>query len=95
MRYYTPKGSAIQARGIEPDVVVRPKDPHDVVREEGIDGHLVAEASAARGGQEVVASPPIPLEPIRVAELAADPRQGSDFVLKVGYERLLARMVKR
>ena len=95
MRYYTPKGSAIQARGIEPDVVVRPKAPHDVVREEGIDGHLVAEAVASRGGQEIVASPPIPLEPIRVAELAADPRQGSDFVLKVGYERLLGAMAPR
>ena len=38
MRYYTPKGQAIQARGIAPNVLIRPAklDPTAVLREHGV-----------------------------------------------------------
>ncbi len=45
-RYYTPKGRSIQAKGIEPDIVVKPKakkgkeKTHPVVREKDLEKHL-------------------------------------------------------
>jgi carboxyl-terminal processing protease len=96
MRYYTPSGHAIQAKGIEPDVLVRPADARDVVREGGLDGALEAEElGQRRPNQEIVAAPAIPVEPVRVAELASDPRTGSDVLLRIAYERLLPRLGAR
>ncbi|MCK5511400.1 MAG: S41 family peptidase [Thermodesulfovibrionia bacterium] len=44
-RYYTPKGRSIQATGIEPDIVVKPKTKgkektHPVIREKDLEKHL-------------------------------------------------------
>jgi carboxyl-terminal processing protease len=96
MRYYTPLGHAIQAKGIEPDVLVVPTETREVVREGGLDGALEAEERRApRPGQELVSTAPIPIEPIRVAELPTDPRQGSDVLLRIAYERLLPKLAPR
>jgi carboxyl-terminal processing protease len=44
-RYYTPKGRSIQAKGIEPDIIVKPKTTgkekkHPVIREKDLKKHL-------------------------------------------------------
>jgi carboxyl-terminal processing protease len=50
MRYYTPSGRAIQARGVQPDVLVRyeadTKSGLPVMREGDLDGALEQEAGA-------------------------------------------------
>lgn len=96
MRYYTPSGRAIQANGVVPDVLVKPAERQDVVREADLDGHLAAEHSApARPGQVVVQAPPDPKpsDPIlRVADVPADPGSSTDFALAEAYRRLRAKM---
>ncbi|HEY5997654.1 MAG TPA: S41 family peptidase, partial [Candidatus Deferrimicrobiaceae bacterium] len=56
-RYYTPNGRSIQAKGIEPDIVVNdgrePADGHGTMREKDIDRHL-------RGDGEDAAEPKTP-----------------------------------
>lgn len=50
-RYYTPSGHSIQARGIEPDVVLHPEGGQRTapVSEAVLPGHLAAEAGAMEG----------------------------------------------
>lgn len=49
-RYYSPSGNAIQAKGVEPDILV--EDPDEIVglRESDLPGHLPAEQGAERSG---------------------------------------------
>jgi carboxyl-terminal processing protease len=53
MRYYTPSGRAIQAHGIEPDVLVAAAyavdDSFNVVRESDLENHLPAEGPPGSG----------------------------------------------
>ncbi len=91
MRYYTPLGRAIQAQGIEPDVLIKPAKTTDVLRERDLEGHLQAERGGPkRPGQEVLIAPPdpAPFAPIRVAEIPPDPSKGKDFFLAEAYRRL-------
>lgn len=50
-RYYTPNGRSIQAKGIEPDIVVNdgrePADGHGMMREKDIDRHLRGDGEEA------------------------------------------------
>jgi carboxyl-terminal processing protease len=54
-RYYTPSGRSIQAKGIEPDVVVEESpngaEPHDRIREADLERHLIndQDKSGAKG----------------------------------------------
>lgn len=52
MRYYTPKGRAIQARGITPDELVAPLAAQGlpITRESDLEGHLSAEGGGATAG---------------------------------------------
>ena len=88
MRYYTPKGRAIQAQGIDPDVLVRPAKSTETTRESDLDGHLVAEAAGpTRPGQEVVDAPPSTAPPtLRLSDIPNDPSKGTDFVLGKAFE---------
>jgi len=90
MRYYTPGGRAIQAQGIEPDVLIRHEKETDVVRERDLEGHLAAEKKATTRRQEIVTAPtePEPFAPIRVADIPADPTKGKDFALAEAFRRL-------
>lgn len=94
MRYYTPGGRAIQAQGIEPDVVIRPQKVADVVRERDLEGHLAAEEHGTSRKQEVVTAPPSPepFAPIRVAEIPPDPTKGKDFALAEAFRRLKQKL---
>jgi carboxyl-terminal processing protease len=96
MRYYTPSGRAIQAKGIVPDVRVVPAKRADVIREADLEGHLSAESpESMRPGQVVVQAPvdPGPPAPLpRVDDLPADPAQSKDFMLGEGYRRLVAKL---
>ena len=94
MRYYTPGGRAIQAQGIEPDVIIRPEKEADVVRERDLAGRLAAEARGASRQQEVVKAPPgpEPFTPIRVAEIPPDPTKGKDFALAEAFRRLKQKL---
>jgi carboxyl-terminal processing protease len=95
MRYYTPSGRAIQAQGIQPDVLIRPAKAAEVFREADLDGHLAAEKGASkRQGQEVVTAPAQKEEagPVRIADLPSDPTQGKDFPLAEAYRRLRKQM---
>jgi carboxyl-terminal processing protease len=47
LRYFTPNGRAIQARGLVPDVLERSGDAQQAVREADIAGHLEAEGAPA------------------------------------------------
>jgi carboxyl-terminal processing protease len=97
-RYYTPGGHAIQADGVHPDVTVEMKKNEASVsyREKDLEGHLAPEpggdAVSHPKGVVVVAGDagaPGPESSGRDARnVPDDPSQGSDPVLKVGWEVL-------
>jgi carboxyl-terminal processing protease len=96
LRYYSPRGHAIQAEGIKPDVSVpSPTGDFGVVREKNIDGHLPAEP----GGLVDTPSPSVeqvpppasdtPREPtLANRQVPDDPRRGSDAALAIAYQML-------
>jgi len=99
LRYYTPSGQAIQARGVTPDVLVggQPGD-YGIVREQNLDNHLPAVEGA------LTQTPPPSLTPpaLRTAgagplttddvdhgvarDIPANPRGGPDVALAKAYE---------
>jgi carboxyl-terminal processing protease len=61
-RYYTPKGRSIQAKGIEPDIIVKPKitgkgKRHPVIREKDLEKHLENEQLKEEKREEKDKSP--------------------------------------
>lgn len=99
MRYYTPNGYAIQARGIRPDVLVEAAYVEDksfgVLREKDLDGHLQAEGEApaplltpahtpSKKVEEETGVSPTHLGVAR--EVPHDPTGGPDFALSIGYQ---------
>jgi carboxyl-terminal processing protease len=72
-RYYTPNGRSIQAKGIEPDIVVNdgrePADGHGLMREKDIDRHL-------RGDGEDAAEPKKPAVTMPPPEKKDEPGNG-------------------
>lgn len=97
MRYYTPKGHAIQADGVNPDVQVRAAYVVDksfgVVRERDLENHLPGEGSPATSAsvppdpdakEEI---PGVSATHLGVArEVPADPTGGPDFALSIGFQ---------
>ncbi|HEY3490969.1 MAG TPA: S41 family peptidase [Candidatus Deferrimicrobiaceae bacterium] len=61
-RYYTPNGRSIQAKGIEPDIVVtdgrEPVDGHGLMREKDIDRHLKGDSEEGTESPKPVVMPP-------------------------------------
>lgn len=92
MRYYTPDGRAIQAQGIDPDILIKPAKKADVVRERDLEGALSAESGGKKRGQIVVEAPAAGETPpsLRVADIPTDPATGKDFVLAQAYAALFA-----
>jgi carboxyl-terminal processing protease len=68
-KYYTPSGTSIQAKGIEPDIVVG-EEVREHIKEEDLEGHLEEEA------------PPEDEEKIKVEEKTAARVGGEDIQLK-------------
>ncbi len=97
MRYYTPNGRAIQAQGIDPDIVIKPAKSVDVIRERDLSGALSAEADRPpRNGQISYEAPPSePLPNLRLADIPVDPSKGKDFALQKAYEALLGKTVAK
>jgi carboxyl-terminal processing protease len=91
MRYYTPNARAIQAQGIDPDVLIRPPKVTETIREQDLAGHLEAEVTptVTRPGQEVVESPAESTPTVRLADIPSDPSKGKDFALSKAFEVLL------
>jgi carboxyl-terminal processing protease len=97
-RYYTPGGHAIQADGVHPDVAVEMKKNEASLsfREKDLEGHLAPESGAGPGsrpsGVVVLAGDAgsTPTEPSRsdARNIPDNPEDGSDAVLKVGWEVL-------
>jgi len=96
LRYYSPSGKAIQAQGIEPDVLVRtPGSPQ--LREVDLGGHLPAEAPSAVAtdateADEATAPPRAAVSRRPLTDIPADPSLDRDPVLAQGYQ-LLRRKV--
>jgi carboxyl-terminal processing protease len=101
MRYYTPNGHAIQARGIRPDVMVEaayvPDESFGVVRESDLENHLPAEGPAPNTPDETSTKPDQKIEEetgispthLGVArKVAKDPTGGPDFALSIGFQIL-------
>jgi carboxyl-terminal processing protease len=101
MRYYTPNGHAIQARGIRPDVLVQAAyvddDSFGVLKESDLENHLPAEGPT-RPAERPPPKPPAagaPAEPgteqthLGVARtIPRDPTGGPDFALSIGFQIL-------
>ncbi len=105
MRYYTPKGRAIQAQGIEPDVQVQagvmPDKSFGVLRESDLENHLPAEGSSRpiTGGpkttSDIDAQEP-PDTHLGVAkEIPKNPTLGKDVALSVAYQIVTGVMRRR
>ncbi len=99
MRYYTPNGHAIQAKGIVPEVTIRYQTDHGgdptVIREQNLHGHLAAEQSrqGAEGGKVLQGGKRPDYTP--VDKIPADPRKGADFGLKTAYQAALDKIEQR
>jgi carboxyl-terminal processing protease len=100
MRYYTPNGRAIQARGVEPDVLVEAAYVADktfgVIRESDLENHLPAEGAPGSGSRPVDAGA-VPTDAgageagagthLGVSrDIPSDPTGGSDLALSIGYQ---------
>lgn len=96
MRYYTPNGRAIQAQGIDPDIVIKPSKVVDVIREGDLDGALAAEAERAPRNGQISYDAPADSKPIvSVAEIPLDPRQSKDFALGKAFDTLVTTAASR
>jgi carboxyl-terminal processing protease len=99
MRYYTPNGTAIQARGVTPDVQVQAAyvedDSFGVLKERDLENHLPAEGSTnpttqrepgkLRGSDNAASSETY----LGVAKtVPKDPTGGADFALSIGFQIL-------
>src|SRR5690606_19741883 len=92
--YFTPRGRAIQAQGIEPDVLVEPgyvaAKTYQVVRESDLEGHIPARsgqpAPTPRVAPDDEAKPEPELRLGVTREVPRNPAGGKDFALSVGYQ---------
>jgi carboxyl-terminal processing protease len=92
MRYYTPNGHAIQARGIEPDVDVaatRAPEAASALRESDLENHLPAEGAAREPEkkEQTTEAGAAPLEHLSATrDVPSDPTTGRDVALSIGYQ---------
>lgn len=91
MRYYTPHGKGIQARGVEPTVRVdtsRGGAEGGVVRESDLENHLPAEGPGKTPASPRAVEPEngtSPAEP-NLSNVPEDPTTGSDAALRIAFE---------
>ncbi|NNL85909.1 MAG: S41 family peptidase [Myxococcales bacterium] len=78
-RYYAPSGSSIQAEGISPDLVAeqpRSADDPAPLREEELEGHLLAQSKRVAGVPKRVGGPEAPVATGQMPSIFADDSQG-------------------
>ncbi|MDE1942660.1 MAG: S41 family peptidase [Betaproteobacteria bacterium] len=92
-RYFTPSGRSIQAKGIEPDVVV-PEDPDMVdaslgIREADLEGHLSnpTDSKAGTGADAAAAAAAAKAAALKAQEAAARTARKPDAKLQNGKEK--------
>ncbi len=92
-RYFTPSGRSIQAKGIEPDVVV-PEDPDMVeaslgIREADLEGHLSnpTDSKAGTGADAAAATAAAKAAATKAQEAAAKPAHKPEAKLENGKEK--------
>jgi carboxyl-terminal processing protease len=82
-KYYTPSGRSIQAKGIEPDIVVSgdPSKLHNI-KEKDLAGHLAPEGvSGTKGDKEKDKDKKLPAEKIKIIENGSKTEDGEDVQL--------------
>jgi carboxyl-terminal processing protease len=103
LRYFTPKGRAIQARGLAPDVLVKSTASRNALREADIAGHLHTEGAPTEPKPDSTSSLPtdssdgprhLPDERVPLAKVPMNPTSGNDPVLAKGYQLLLTQIVR-
>lgn len=101
--YYTPNGRAIQAQGIEPDVLVEPgyvaAKGYQVVREQDLEGHIPAQSPQEQGPQKK--EPKEPAAPEQELHLGVarnvprNPTGGRDFALSIAYQLVSGVLLRK
>jgi carboxyl-terminal processing protease len=92
MRYYTPSGHSIQARGVQPSVLIKsgyvPDQAIGVVREADLPNHLPTEGAAPKPAAPAAPQAGAPADTdLGVArEVPSDPTKSTDFQLSVAYQ---------
>jgi carboxyl-terminal processing protease len=90
MRYYTPSGRGIQARGVEPTVRVDDIRPAQsvagVVREQDLEHHLPAEGPSEQTRQSPSHGTESEPGSTQYGEIPEDPTTGSDAALRTAFE---------
>lgn len=100
LRYYTPKGRAIQATGINPDVLVEaayvPDTSFTIKREEHLQNHLPGERTPGipHSSAQSLKPPTQQVEDLATSPtymgvaktIPKDPTGGPDFALSIGYQ---------
>jgi carboxyl-terminal processing protease len=92
MRYYTPSGRGIQARGVEPTVRVEgspaAQPETGVVREGDLEHHLPAEGPRGQPSPppEAERGAPAGSDSTQLGEIPEDPTTGSDVALRTAFE---------
>ncbi|MFO1395898.1 MAG: S41 family peptidase [Burkholderiales bacterium] len=100
-RYYTPSGRSIQAKGIEPDIVVDDgRDTSNRIREANLERHLETPAGAKEDPAKAAAAmlAPKPAEPNKAESAAAamarfEPGGNDDFQLQQAMNQLKGQPV--
>ncbi len=103
--YFTPKGQAIQAHGVEPDVLVEPgyvpTKLYQVIRERDLEGHIPGRGEAEREAEATPATDS-PLDgaeqELRLGvarDVPRNPAGGKDFALSVGYQIVTGVLSRR
>jgi carboxyl-terminal processing protease len=92
MRYYTPSGRGIQARGVEPTVRVdgshAAQPETGVVREGDLEHHLPADGPRGQPSPppEAERGAPAESDSTELGEIPEDPTTGSDLALRTAFE---------
>lgn len=102
--YFTPRGRAIQAQGVEPDVLVEPgyvaARTYQVIRERDLEGHLpgVGEPAVPEPTLQPNGGAPAPEQELRLGvsrDIPSNPTGGKDFALSVGYQIVTGVLSRR
>jgi len=76
-KYYTPSGRSIQAKGIEPDIIIGDA-AKEHIHEKDLEGHLEAESTSGGNKEEVKKKP---VDKVKITEGVEKAKKGEDIQL--------------